>query len=230
MVAFTYRDRVWSGVALAIVIAKYSFLPIALCFLVQRRWKSISIAIAASILSWLLFTAMVHSEDALGTLRGPLEVSRTAVADGVGDLMSALELIMGLDRSNFALYWAGFIVAFILTLLIIPRLKADQWMHALAISGVISLLCFKHLLHDFVFLLPVLAILGSVTKKKQIVAICVVFTQWFGLSMLDQIGVATTTATATTLSFCSMCALLWAIIPVRLVTVSRGATKEQPQT
>jgi hypothetical protein len=208
---------VWSGVALATVIAKYSFLPIALCFLVQRRWKSISIAIAASILSWLLFIAMVHSENILGTLIEPLEVSRTAVADGVGDLMSVLHL-------------AGFIVAVILTLLIIPRLKADQWMHALAISGVISLLCFKHLLHDFVFLLPVLAILGTVTKKKKILAICVVFSQWFGLGMLDQLGVATTTATATTLSFCSMCALLWAIIPMRLVTVSRGATKEQPPT
>jgi hypothetical protein len=122
---------------------------------------------AISILSWLLFIAMVHSQNILGTLREPLEVSRINMANGIGDLMSVLQLTMDLDRSNLALYCIGFIVAFILTLLIIPRLKADQWIHALTISSVISLLCFKHLLHDFVFLLPALAILGTVTKKKR---------------------------------------------------------------
>jgi len=210
------RGKAWSGGALAIASAKYSFSPpVWLWLAAERNFVSLLVSVATLIFGWLAFSALAHSPP-METILQPFEVAKKYSLDGgVGDIMTATRLLgldflvfAGVGTSYFAAVLAG-IIAFLVVWKRSSSLDENELFSALC---VVSLLAFRHLGYDYVLLAPAMAVSLSVKGTVRWVLLgCVVYF-WFGLKALDVIGIDTSGLMMVLLSLVVNLILLSAIV------------------
>lgn len=187
-VAFANSTRWWSGTLLALTLTKYSFAPLGFETVLRRRWASALTASVVTIAAAAAFCAL-SGVGIVDAFREPLEVSRISVAPGAGDIMTLIQQGLSIESSNLAIYGIGVATAICLVMIGNRRAPERGWMTSLAIASLASLMSFKHLTHDFVFLLPVLVVALSLSSKPRAIVLAVAAFQWFGLGVLSEVGI-----------------------------------------
>lgn len=189
IVAFTVRPAALGGAGLALAITKYSFAPpMVLVLALRRRFSVIGWAVAISVVVAVCF-AMVVGSSLLDVLTQPLQVNQTAVASGVADLMSVAQAAFGLDNTSSVIYVVAIVGCLIFTAASARFVIAADWIDALSIASLISLLCFKHLPYDFCFLLPVVVTGIRASGVRRVVILGAVAYFWYGYRMFGPLGI-----------------------------------------
>jgi hypothetical protein len=215
-ISWHQRGKAWSGGALAIASAKYSFSPpVWLWLAAERNFVSLLVSLATLIFGWLAFSTLAHSPP-IETILQPFEVAKKYSLDGgVGDIMTATRLL-GLDFLGLAGVSASYIAAILTSIIafyIIWKRSSFLDEHVLfSALCVVSLLAFRHLAYDYVLLAPALAVSLSVKGTVRWVLLACVAYFWFGLKVLDVIGIDTSGLTMVLLGLAVNLILLSAIV------------------
>lgn len=204
--AFAASARSLAGAPLAIALTKYSFAPLALVLLVAGRLRSVLVA-GAVLLAAAAGFAMVTSTGLVDTLVAPLRVSRTAVGPGAADLMTVLGLTPWFDGNEPLVSGAAVLAALALAALARRQIRTGDWVYVLGLGSVISLLCFKHLAHDLVFLLPVVVLALRMRGPRAWCTWAVLAYHWIAVGVLSQLGTPIDTPAVVVVSSTAMAAL-----------------------
>jgi hypothetical protein len=189
IVAFTLRPAALGGAGLALAITKYSFAPpMVLVLALRRRLSVIGWAVAISVVVAVCFAVVVRSRF-LDVLTQPLQVSQKAVGSGVADLMSVVQAAFGLDSTSSVIYVLAIVGCVIFTAASARFVIAADWIDALSIASLISLLCFKHLPYDFCFLLPVVVTGIRASGVRRVVILGAVAYFWYVYRMFAPLGI-----------------------------------------
>lgn len=170
-----------------LVYIKYSFAPpVALYLLFKRGWVSLCWSLIPITLGYGVFWLMVGGHP-IEVLLQPLAVTSIASGPGIGDLMSLASVFLQ-DAPKylfFGFYYVLPIFASALLAYFVSQRVADEGL-ALAIVAVASLVFFRHMGYDYVFLLPALAFCLSrkIDRYLAILLLCVLY-NWFGLRLID---------------------------------------------
>ena len=180
----------WLGaVSFGISFAKYSFSPVAvLVHLFRGRIRFLLVAIGVAVIGLLGIHLLLPTPLSL-LAREPLIIARTSVNPGLADVMTYAEYLfrphVALARAiscSYLISLAGTVAyAFFLSRYRISR-GAELTLVSLA-----SLLLFKHLIYDYVFLFIPLAYALSgknPEKKRPIIAVVLIF--WFLTALLGR--------------------------------------------
>jgi hypothetical protein len=189
IVAFAVRPAAFAGAGLALAVTKYSFAPpMVLVLALRRRLSVIGWAVAISVVVAACFAVVVRSS-LLDVLVQPLHVHQKAVGSGVADLMSVAQAAFGLDNSSSVLYILAIVGCVVLTAASARFVIAADWIDALSIASLISLLCFKHLPYDFCFLLPVVVTGIRASGVRRVVILGAVAYFWYGYRTFAPLGI-----------------------------------------
>jgi hypothetical protein len=176
VVAFRAQRPAVAGTALALMVTKYSFAPLALVLLVGRRWSAIAVGAALSIAALLTFCAVTGS-GLVDAALGPLRLAR-GMARGAGDVMTLVGIVIGRDR--LITYVITIFACVGLTWLARRVMTGGDWIESLACGSLISLLVFPHLVYDYCFLLPVAASAIRATGWTRWLRLSAVGWLWYG--------------------------------------------------
>lgn len=166
--AFSAFSTPVRGAAFGLSLAKYSFSPpTALFFLLRRRFLLLTIATAIALAGLLITHALVPTPLAQ-LAREPLALAGRAVWPGVADLMTLIETILTHFLPKLTAQHAAYAVSLLASLLFAMLLRPRRLTRGaeLALLSVVSLFLFKHLIYDYVFLLPPLALAISAEGRR----------------------------------------------------------------
>lgn len=170
------RRAVPGGVWLAIVLTKYSFAPLGLPSVVDRRHlPRIAVAIAVSIAAWLAYCA-VTGAPLLPTLVAPLR-SGLQMVRGLGDVCTMTAVI---SKSRPLGVVVGCATACVLAVVYRRALRSGPPLSRLACAVLIAFLSFPHVLYDFVLLAPVLAVALGYSGWRRALPVATVAGIWGG--------------------------------------------------
>ena len=177
------------GAAFGLSLAKYSFSPpTALFFLLRRRFAILAIAIAIAVAGLLAAHALVPTS--LATLATePLALAGRAVWPGVADLMTLVETVLTRATPKATAQHAAYAVSLLASLLYALLLRTRRLSRGteLALLSVVSLFLFKHLIYDYVFLLPALALaLSAEGRRLRYPTLAFVALFWYAASFLNR--------------------------------------------
>ena len=209
--AFAASTRSWAGAPLAVALTKYSFAPLALVLLVAGRLRQVVVA-GTVLLSAAAVFAAVTSTGFLATLVAPLTVSRAAVGAGAADLMTVAGLTPWLDGNELPVTALAVAGSLLLAVVARRQIRSGDWVFVLGIASVISLLCFKHLVHDLVFLLPVVVLALRLRGRRAACAWALLAYHWFVVGILSQLGTPMDTPAVIVASFVAMAALFLVLL------------------
>ena len=187
---FLEKQRLGS-ILIGIGFFKYSFAPPMLLYLFfSRGLKFAVLSSIACISGWLLFSLYVV-ENPIETLMQPLKVSANAVGNGSADIMTISGFIFSnkeavVDRVLVYLIPVGLSVALGWFIAKIGGTNVFKF----SLIGIACLVTFKHLIYDFVFLLP--AFVYAFKNRNNIlakVAISLVLFNWFGLKVITPLKI-----------------------------------------
>ena len=197
-----------AGVLLAGVLIKYSFGPLALVEIVRGRWRAVVVAVAILGVGLIVLAAVTQTSPVVMAVQ-PLLVSRTVMGPGVADLMTIMDTLVGRPGSllGYAVAPVGCVLMLALTYRAIRR---GDGLMALACGSLISLLCFKHLNYDLVFLLPVLGVAWRSRGWPRAVVFGVVGYFWFVARIADAAGLVLDGPRFVLLSFALLALALYA--------------------
>lgn len=166
------------GVGLAVLVAKYSFAPPLLAALyLRRQMRTLLIAGLVSFSALLAFGRLGSVSPTRASLQ-PFVVSRTATEEGIADIMSICSRIAPIDRSLLP-YFVGIGLCVVLTWLSREAFRRVDWIDCLALASLISLMCFKHLHYDYLFLLPVLVCAMRLGGRAGLFLVALVLLFWY---------------------------------------------------
>ena len=158
--------------ALGLSLMKYSFSPVAGVFLLCRQRYLVLLIAVAVCCAGLAGCFVLLPTPLLQLAREPFLVSRVAVNPGVADLMTLSEFglrsSMGSGRAS-ALSYGIALVGGAACGLWISRLRVSKGAE-LCLLSLASLLCFKHLIYDYVFLLIPLCYAASLKTSRRVKA------------------------------------------------------------
>jgi hypothetical protein len=184
-IGFTWLGAISFGVS----FAKYSFSPVAvLVHLLRGRIRFLLIAIGVALIGLLGIHLLLPTPLSL-LAREPLIIARTSVNPGFADVMTYAEYFF---RQHFALARAisySYLISLAGTVayaIFVSRYRLSRGAE-LTLVSLASLLLFKHLIYDYVFLLvPLAYALGGKNpeKKRPIIAIVLIF--WFLAALLGR--------------------------------------------
>lgn len=200
-----------AGVAFGVSAIKYSFSPVAaVVFLLRGRFRVLLLAAMVSLLG-LLGVKLLLATPLLQLAREPFLVSRTAVSPGLADIMTLSEYALrpswGMARAASAAYAVAF-AASVLFAFLISRFRLSRQADFVLIS-LASLLFFKHLLYDYVFLAIPLAYAFKHKKMRAKAPVFAgVFVFWFLAAALDR---ASTEQVVHVAALAVNCGLLFAL-------------------
>lgn len=188
--ALLLNSAFWRPALAGFAYLKYSFaIPIAVYIGARHGFASLAISLVPGVVGFLFFWWLVGG-DIFHVLIQPLLVSRDAVGLGVADLMSILSILIAPDSRavyQVLVYAVPVVLGVILSIGAVRYLKDD--LAILSMIALISLMMFKHLGYDYVFLLPLAAYIfrewGSFSAK---VAFLGVLYNWFGLKIFVELG------------------------------------------
>lgn len=180
----------WLGaVSFGISFAKYSFSPVAvLVHLFRGRIRFLLIAIGVAVIGLLGIHLLLPTPLSL-LAREPLIIARTSVNPGLADVMTYAEYLF---RPHVALARAiscSYLISLAGTVayaIFLSRYRISRGAE-LTLVSLASLLLFKHLIYDYVFLLIPLAYALSgknPEKKRPIIAVVLIF--WFLTALLGR--------------------------------------------
>ena len=187
--AFSALPTPIRGAAFGLSLAKYSFSPpTALFFLVRRRFTLLAIAVALALIGLLAAHTLVST--ALPTLATePLTLAGRAVWPGVADLMTLIETVLTGPLPRVSAQHIAYAVSLTLSLVFALLLRTRPLTRGeeLALLSVVSLFLFKHLIYDYVFLLPPLALAVSAEGRRlRVPTLAAVFLFWYAASFLNR--------------------------------------------
>ncbi|WP_164704319.1 glycosyltransferase family 87 protein [Blastococcus litoris] len=205
-VAFAFAARPWAGIPLAVALTKYSFAPLGLVLLVAGRIRTIVVAGAVLAGGALLF-AVVTSTGLVDAVLGPFRVAGNAVGSGAADLMTVLGLTPWFDGNEPVVSALAVVGAVALAVIARRQIRSGDWVFQLGIASVVSLICFKHLAHDLVFLLPVVVLALRMTGARAAVAWAGLAWHGFVVGVLSQLGTPYDTPAVVVASFLVLAAM-----------------------
>jgi hypothetical protein len=191
-IVFFAGNRWTKGLALGISFSKYSFSPlIVLVLLIKRRFGVVLISLIPPVIGLLVVWQMLGGS--LWALAvEPFRTSKIAMGPGAADVMTSLETALrdlGASTDKVFFYPAvfGIVSAVVAAIWIGRNRRLDERMQ-LAVSLVMTLLCFKHVLYDLVVLaVPVAAaVMAPRSRARTIVLLCVVHF-WFVTTIVNRI-------------------------------------------
>jgi hypothetical protein len=223
--AFVASSRSWAGAPLAVALTKYSFAPLALVMLVAGRLRNLVVAGVVLLAAAAVF-AVWTSTGLVATLLAPLIVSRAAVGAGAADLMTVAGLTPWLEGNETSVAALAVIGSCVLALVARRQIRSGDWVFVLGIGSVISLLCFKHLVHDLVFLLPVVVLALRMRGSKAALAWGMLAYHWFAVGVVSQLGTPMDTPAVILTSFVAMSVLFGVLLsePRALRPANRSGT------
>ncbi len=179
------------GLALGLSYSKYSFSPLfVLVALVRRRWSVMLISFIPPAIG-LLFAWKRLGGSLISLATEPLKTSRVAMGPGYADIMTPVELLL----HNAGL--APGLVYLLPTLLGLGAAVAIAlWIGRATLTGeqefsliiLFTLLCFKHVIYDYVVLLvPVASLLAARRSRARTLGFVSVAYFWFGSTVQNKL-------------------------------------------
>jgi hypothetical protein len=191
ILAYTASRPITTGAALAVAIVKHSFAPpLVIGLLYRLRYAAVAWAGAISLVLTAIFSAVVQ-ETPWRLLTSLLKVNRTSVNTGIADVMSVSELVVGGRYGGLVSLWIALLTLVILVVMSRKMLRGD-WLPSLAAAAAVSLLSFKHLIYDYVFLLPIIVYaLTAMYGWRRIVVIAVIGYFWYLFQFVSALAIST---------------------------------------
>lgn len=186
---FAATSAVIAGLAFGVSLVKYSFSPVAfLLLLLRRRWTLLLVAIGLCVLA-VLGCRLLLPTPLLQLAREPFEVSRIAVSPGLADAMTLVEYglrtSLGAGRAQTVSY-ALALVSSVVFAFWVSRYRLSRAVE-LTLVSLASLLLFKHLLYDYVFLVvPLCFALKLPSLRAKLPIFAGVFLFWFVAFVLNR--------------------------------------------
>lgn len=181
---FYPRNLIARGVALGVSYSKYSFAPlIVMMLLVRRRIGVVLISIIPPLLGLLVAWQMLGG-DLRTLIVEPFEVAKLAMGPGAADIMTPLEALLrasGIAPGlRFSIPAALGLFASVIAAIWIGRNNRMDDRLQFAVALVLTLICLKHVIYDFVVLVvPVAAAVMAPRSKAQMVVLLCAFHFWF---------------------------------------------------
>jgi len=163
--------------------------PIAFFIFLKRGFKSFLFCLIPCGAGWIIFSLALY-QNPFDTLLQPLKVSATSVGQGAADLMTIVGFF---NISSVPIFFSiGYFGPIILSLLIALYVtkKIDNLVCVMAILATGSLILFRHVTYDFIFLLPafIYAYANRALPTAKLVIALIIF-NWFGLKLLSPHGI-----------------------------------------
>ena len=187
--AFTcfFIGNSFSTLLSGIAYLKYSFAPpLVIYVLIKKGLKGFLLSITLPLIGFIIFYLIQSEKNLYSLFVQPLAVNSIAVGNGLSDYMTIASFITGIDSKLLQilnLYFLPTIASIVLTFILIRR--ANDALYEFSVLSLISLLFFKHLIYDYIFLLPVL--LYNVRHIKSIyskISIMLIMYFWFFIKFL----------------------------------------------
>ncbi|HEY0759542.1 MAG TPA: glycosyltransferase family 87 protein [Acidisarcina sp.] len=182
-ITFYATNRWVKGMALGVSFGKYSFSPLmVMVLLVKKRLDVLLISLILPVVGLLIAWHILGGN--LKTLAfEPIATSKIAMGPGSGDIMTPLEIFMrnhgvaaGPTYSVPALL--GLVAAVGVAFWIGRNRRLDERMQ-FVVAIVMTLLCFKHVLYDFVVLVaPLAAAMAAPRSRARIIVLVCIFHFW----------------------------------------------------
>lgn len=194
LLILTFHLRGWfpQGMALGVSFSKYSFSPvIALLLLLKKRFRLVAVS-AIPVLAGLIVAWWLVGGNLWALAFEPFATSRIAMGPGAADVMTALEIPLrsaSLPTAQVFMITAvsGLALAFMAAIWICRKHRGDAKLQ-LALALVVTLLCTKHVIYDFVVLLvpAAVAIASRKSRARTVVLLCTAHF-WFVSSVVSRI-------------------------------------------
>jgi hypothetical protein len=188
---YSAHSLVSRGVLLGLSYAKYSFSPVLFVVLLLRgRFKVLAISLVPPVLGFLVVWYMLGGAP-LRLAVEPLLVSRLNVSPGLGDLMTLIDRLLQRHLVQPPITPLSYAIALACSIGYGFRLARRQLPpdSELALLSLATLLIFKHLIYDYVFLiLPLALVLKRSSRAVKGVTFVTVFMFWYGWRL---VGLAT---------------------------------------
>jgi len=183
-------NSVLKGFSLGLSYSKYSFAPLFVLVTLMRRRFGIFLLSLIPPLSGLLIAWRLLGGNLLTLAIEPLKTSRIAMGPGDADIMTPAELLLryahaspGLVYLLPALLGLGLGIA---AAVVISRFDFSGEAEFVLVT-VFTLLCFKHVLYDYVVLLvPLAFLLASARSKARLWGLLAIGYFWFATSVLNR--------------------------------------------
>lgn len=148
-------------IGLLISTLKYTFAPIIVLYLFfEKKFRIIFFLILTNIIA-VIFYSIYFNISFISALLNPIFMGWKTQAIGVGDLLSFLG---NHPKFPYNVIIVG-IIFFLLKYFIYHNTKRQK-AHDLALICILTLISFKHLSYDYVFLLPVILLLFNTISRK----------------------------------------------------------------
>lgn len=197
---------------------KYSFMPPVFLFLAFKRGLvAAMISTIACTAGWIAFT-IVFATSPLEILISPLLVSKSAVGNGIADLMTIIGFLYANNQTNFSLTVKYLTPLLTCALLAWYSVKSNgSRLFELSFISIACLITFKHLGYDFVLLLPAFAYAYKyISMVEAKLAICAILFNWFGQKAITPLNFSPELLTTTNFAICAALMLLIARINRKL--------------
>jgi Glycosyltransferase family 87 len=180
---YTLHSAVSRGVLLGLSYAKYSFSPVLFMVLLFRgRFRVLTISLLPPVLGFLVVWYMLGGAP-LRLAVEPLLVSRLNVSPGLGDLMTLIDRLLQRHLAQPPITPLSYAIALVCSIAYGFRLAWRQLAPdaELTLLSLATLLIFKHLVYDYVFLiLPLALVLKRSSRAGKGLTFVTVFMFWYG--------------------------------------------------
>jgi hypothetical protein len=188
---FYARNVFVKGLALGVSYSKYSFAPlIVVMLLAKRRIGVVLISVIPPLAGLLVAWHMLGGN--LKTLAlEPFGVAKIAMGPGAADIMTPLETLLRMLKVgsglSFSIPAAVGLVAAVVAAVWIGRSKEMDERLQFAVALVLTLICLKHVIYDFVVLVvPVAAAVMAPRSKARMIVLLCGFHFWFLTPILQR--------------------------------------------
>ncbi len=175
--------RAWSPLLQGLAYLKPSFAPPFFIHLILTQGpRAALLSLCPAAAGWLAFLA-VTGADPIASVANLLLVMKHTVRIGHGDVMSAIQSLTGviwLGDAGFAALMALTLLLCLPTVRWIARFRPHSLL-ALALLSATSLVLFKHLVYEWIFLVPALVVAVKHRERREAQAIlAIILVVWQG--------------------------------------------------
>ena len=154
--AFVLQRSNYAYAIAGISYLKYSFSPPLAGYIVLRHgWKALAWSLTVPLVGFVVFWSLQADKSLFTLLLQPLAVNALSVGVGLSDYMTIISLLFD-EKSGWIwnIFYYLFTVLFSVLITIWSVRGRENALLGFAMVSVICLLFYKHLIYDYVFLLP----------------------------------------------------------------------------
>ena len=167
-------------ISLLISSIKYSFAPILFFYAIYKKnFLKILLVCFVTIL-FLIHFSYKFDYDFIKLMVAPLQIGASSTASGFLDFQT----LLGNHPKNIFLRYGLILITSLSLFYIILKYTQRNELFDLSIVSILTILFYKHLYYDIIFLLPVLIYSFKVEIKQRCVLNTIIFYYWF-ISYLD---------------------------------------------